>query len=393
MSTVRTVPWFGAVQRFKRGYERLHPSSQMIGLQLWLPLFFVVLFVACYIDAFHSPAPHGVPVGFAGPAPAAGQLDEVLGKAVPGGFEVRPVAAGGERAALGEVRGGDLAAVYIPRSAESAVLVYASANGAEIKLTVTQVFQALAAASRVSLTTRDLAPLPASDAAGTAALYVSLAATIAGYMVGMFTGMMGAPLRRRTRWAFVAGCAVVFALLISVLTDFAVGALTGHFWALWATLLCTSLAVGLAVDGLGYYFARFVTGAALVLFVFLNIPSSGGAIPADFVPEPFRWLNQVVVGDGVIAIVRHVYYGAGPGLATGVWRLSAYAAAGLVLALAGPYYAAWRHRRRAELGLPAGGMMGHAQHQLTMAAAANSAAEEESTGTAVEAEAVIEGDR
>jgi len=74
------------------------------------------------------------------------------------------------------------------------------------------------------------------------------------------------------------------------------------------------------------------------------------------VPVPFRWLNQVVVGDGVIAIVRDVYYGAGPGLGTGVWRLAAYAAAGL-------------------------------------AATATPAQEEESTGTAVEAEAVIAGER
>jgi hypothetical protein len=28
----------------------------MIGLQLWLPLFFVVVFVTCYINALHSPA-------------------------------------------------------------------------------------------------------------------------------------------------------------------------------------------------------------------------------------------------------------------------------------------------------------------------------------------------
>jgi hypothetical protein len=393
---VRTVPWFRAVQRFKRGYERLHPSAQMIGLQLWLPLVFAVLFVACYIGAFHSPAPRGVPVGVVGPAAAAREFGAVLGKAIPGGFNVRPVDPGGEQAALNEVRRGDLAALYAPQSKGRAVLTYAAANGKQLQLTVTQTFQGLAAASGVILTTRDVAPLPAADIAGTVPLYVSLVGTIAGYMVGMFTGMMGGPLKRRTRWGILAGASLVLSLLVAVLAEFAVGALSGHFWALWATVLCTSVAVGLVVDGLGYYLNRFVTGAALVLFVFLNIPSSGGAIPVDLVPEPFHWLSHVVIGDGVIAILRDVFYGAGPGLPYGIWRLAAYAAAGLLLALAGPHYAAWRYRRRSQLGLPVGGMMGHAQYQLMSAAAARAAADhapseqEESSGSAAEAEAVIE---
>jgi hypothetical protein len=393
---VRTVPWFGSVQRFKRRYERLHPAVQMIGLQLWLPFFFAVLFIGCYIAAFHSPTPRGVPVGVVGPPSAASELGAALEAAVPGGFSVRPVDPGSEAAAMNEVRRGDLAALYAPGPGRRAVLTYAAANGQELALIVTQSVAGLAAATGTTVTTSNIAPLPASDAGGTVPLYAALVATIAGYMTGMFTGMMGGPLRRRTRWAILGGTSFVLSLVMTVLIEFGVDALRGHFLALWATLLCTGVAVGLVVDGLGYYFGRFVTGAALVLFVFLNIPSSGGAIPADLVPQPFHWLNHVVIGNGVIAILRDVYYGAGPGLSFGAWRLACYAAAGLLLAWAGPRYAGWRQHRRALLGLPAGGMLGHAQYQLMTAAGARAEADhapseaEESTGSVAEAEAVIE---
>lgn len=390
---VRTVPWFGAMQAYKRRYERLHPSVQMIGLQLWLPLLFVALFALCYVNAFHSPAPHDVQVGVVGQQ-AATQVNEAFDKAVPGGFEVSAVAPG---AAAGDVRSAALVAVYDPTTAGGPTLTIASANGTSNTQVIEKVFQATAAATHTTLQVKDVAPLPASDSAGTTALYVSLVATIGGYMVGMFTAMMGGQLKRRVRFGILAVSFIPLSLLAAILIDPVVGALHGHFFELWMVLLATMAAVGLTVNGLGYYFNRFVTGVALVLFVFLNIPASGGAIAADLVPEPFHWLNHVVIGGGTVPLLRDIFYQAGPGAQVGLWRLAIYAAVGLLLTIPGPAYARWRHHRRALLGLPAGGMMAHAQHQLmTMAQAASKPAHEaevssdDASGTATEAEAVID---
>ena len=390
-TTVRTVPWFGAMQAFKRRYERLHPSVQMIGLQLWLPVCFVILFVLCYVNAFHSPTPHDMPVGVVG-TQAASQVDAGLEKALPGGFSVTRLASVDSDA----IRTGRLVAVYDPSTAGGPTLVIGSAAAGSANVSaVENTFRPLAAASGAPLQVKDIAPLPASDSSGTVALYVSLVATIGGYMVGMFCGMMGGPLKRRTRFGILAGSAVVMSIVAATLTGPIVGALHGHFLELWAIMFATMLAVGLVVNGLGYFLGRFVTGAALLVFVFLNIPASGGAMPVDMVGEPFRWLNHVVVGGGIIPLIRSVFYDAGPGAHVGIWRLAVYAVAGLALAWVGPAYARWRYHRRALLGLPAGGMMAHAQRQLMLAAqqaAAQSGrpADEDASGTAVEAEALVE---
>lgn len=391
MTHVRTVPWFDAMQAFKRRYERLHPSVQMIGLQLWLPVCFVIAFVICYVGSFHSPTPHDVPVGVVG-ADAAQQVEAGLAKALPGGFAITPLTSVDAAA----VRTGELVAVFDPAGADGPTLtVGPAASGSASAQTVEATFRGLTEANGAILKIDNIAPLPPSDSAGTVALYVSLVGTIGGYMVGMFCGMMGAPLKRRTRIEILAGAGLVMSVIAAILIGPVVGALDGHFLKLWGILFATMLSVGLVVNGLGYFLNRFVTGAALLLFVFLNIPASGGAIPVDLVPEPFRWLNHIVLGGGIVPLIKATFYGTGPGAHVGLWRLLVYAVIGLALAAVGPYYAQWRHHRRALLGLPAGGMMAHAQQQLMAAQRAAALQQqapepEEASGTAVEAEAVLE---
>ena len=164
----------------------------------------------------------------------------------------------------------------------------------------------MAATQDVTLQQTDLAPLPSRDSYGTSLFYLTLVWTIAGYMVAMFVGMMGSGLGHRVRLGIIAGGAVVLSLLSTLIVRFLIGAVDAHFWALWATGLGTGLAIGLVVNGLAYFFGRFVTGAALLLFVFANIPSSGGAFPPEFMPEPFRSLHSVVSGTGTIDVLRSV---------------------------------------------------------------------------------------
>src|ERR1700712_257183 len=66
---------------YRRWYSKLHPSLQLIGLQLWLPLFFIVAFCLCYVAAFHSPHPHDVPVGVVG---ETSQVQQKLDQTAPG---------------------------------------------------------------------------------------------------------------------------------------------------------------------------------------------------------------------------------------------------------------------------------------------------------------------
>ena len=84
----------------------------------------------------------------------------------------------------------------------------------------------------------------------------------------------------------------------------------------------------------------------MVVFVFLSVPASGAAYPPWMMPEPFAWLNHVVVGSGITEMIKHTVYGVGPGNARGCIMMGCYAVAGLVLMLVGkPYWEARRVRR------------------------------------------------
>jgi hypothetical protein len=215
----------------------------------------------------------------------------------------------------------------------------------------------------------DVAPLPAGDDnLGTVSFFITLVATLGGYLLGVFCGQQGAPLPRRDRWSVVAATGILISLLVTVISGPILGAFTGHFFEIWAITYATLLGAGLVTDALGYYFGRFVVAPALVLFVFINVPSGGGTYPVTFVPGIFRWLNHIVLSSYDVPLMRHVLYGAGPHVTRGIYGLAAYGAAGVILALAGPHFRRWRQHRRAELGLSPGGMMADASLQLALGA-------------------------
>ncbi len=345
-------PWM----RFRRQYSRLSPPVQMIGLQLWLPLVFVIAFCLCYINAFHQPSPKDIKVAVVGTGPAAVTLADRLEGTSNGMLSVS--VASSVDAARGDVRDGDLAAAFTPGAAnQPARLLVASGAQFQLAEVVQQTFAPVAAAEGTTLAVDDLAPLPKHDSYGTSGFYIALVWTIAGYMVGMFIGMMGQTLKHRVRLGLIVGSGFVLSLLGTLFAGPVVGAVHGHFLSLWLLGWLTTISVGLVVNGLSYYIGRFVTGAALILFVFLNIPASGGAFPASFVPEPFKWLHPYVFGTGVLDVLRGIVYDVGPGIGSGATIIGVYAAIGLVLTVVGKPFFDRRNRLRAERGKPVSMML------------------------------------
>jgi len=321
--------------RFRRWYSTLHPSLQLIGLQLWLPLFFIVGFCLCYIAAFHAPHPHDVPIAVVG---SSSQLGTALEEAQPGVYEVRSYA--DVEAARSAVTSGHAAVAWDP---SSSTIYKASAHQYQVSALIPAMLTPVLEAGGATPTVTDLAPLPAYDEYGTVSLYLMLAWCIGGYMVAMFIGLMGAPLRHRTRMTVIVVGGVVISLVTNVLAGPVVGAVQGHFAELvllgWAWIV----AIGLTVNGISYFVGRFVALPAMIVFVFLSMPASGGAYPAWFMPQPFAWLNAVVVGSGITEMLKRVLYDVGPGYGRGLTMLVSYAVAGLVLTLVGKRW--WEARR------------------------------------------------
>jgi hypothetical protein len=340
--------------RYRAWYEGLPTGLQMIGLQVWLPVVFTVAFVFCYVAAFHAPAFRDIPVAVVGPAGAVQPLAGSLAASSKETFTTDVVPS--LQAAREAVRAGTYIAAYVPGH-EGGQLIVASANSFQLSDVVLQFFGSAAAASHARLTVTDLAPLPAWDSFGTSLFYLALLPTISGYMVSMFVGMTGAGLKHWQRFSIFTATSVLLPLLGLLPARYAVHAFQGHFLAVWLIASATSFAVGCVVNGLAYFTGRFVTGFALVIFVFINIPSSGGAFAPELLPEPFRRLHALVAGTGTVNLLRHTVYGVGPAVWRGWLLLGVYAASGVALALIGKPYFTRRMKRRDAAGKPPTMMM------------------------------------
>ena len=163
----------GQENGYRRWFQTLHPSLQLIGLQLWMPLFFIVGFCLCYVFAFHAPHPHDVPVALVGSDPT---LVAAVGKALPGEyvFHVYDSLASAKR----DVLAGSMAVAYDPSANE---FFKASAHQFQVASLVPATLSAVieaggAAAPKVT----ELAPLPTYDEYGTVSMYVMLAWCIGG---------------------------------------------------------------------------------------------------------------------------------------------------------------------------------------------------------------------
>jgi hypothetical protein len=326
-------------------YSKLPPAGQMIGLQLWLPLFFIIAFCFCYIAAFHSPKFHDAPVAVVN-SPAASVVTEQLDQQSPGTFQFNYFAT--EEEARDAVRdGSDAAALIVPDQADAApTVVMASAHQYQAAQLVTGSFTKAFAANGVVVTIDDIAPLPPGDSFGQGAMYLMLSWCIGGYMVAMFIGMMGAPLKHVERVGILVGGAIVVALLANLLAGPVIGVFdSSHYWPMVGLSFLWILAIGLFVNGMSYFFGRFITGPALLLFVFLSIPSSGAAFPAWMVPSFFQHLQPYVVGHGITEMIKRVVYGVGDPYWQGFLLMFAYAFIGVVAMFVGKR---WREAKEVD---------------------------------------------
>ncbi|WIB36879.1 ABC transporter permease [Curtobacterium sp. MCJR17_043] len=239
------------IGRYRRWYSTLHPSLQLIGLQLWMPLFFIVGFCLCYVFAFHAPHPHDVPVALVGSDPS---FVAAVQKALPGEFVFHTYDS--LAAAKRDVLAGSMAVAYDP---STNTFFKASAHQFQVANLVPATLTAVSTGIGVATPqVTELAALPARDEYGTVPMYVMLAWCIGGYMVAMFIGIMGGPLRHRTRMTVIVVGGLVISVITNTLAGPVVGAISGHFVPLVLIAWGWIVAIGLAVNGLSYFVGRFI---------------------------------------------------------------------------------------------------------------------------------------
>jgi hypothetical protein len=299
-------------------------------------LFLQLGFILSYVGAFHSPRPVRIPLGVVAPRGVATQVAAELNK-IPSD-PVRAMVIRDTSDARRGIEGTDLsAALVVSTTSKTDTLLVASADGSSIVTAVELVMRDAEASLHRSVAVVDVVPLQAGDGRGLTGFYLVTGWIVGGYLVaallGISSGARPATLRRCIfRLLAVVPYAVLSGLGGAIIVGPVLGALNGHFVALWglgALLVFAASAVTMAFQTL---FGVIGIGITVLFFVVLGNPSAGGAYQAALLPPFWRALSGALPnGAGVDSVRRIVYFGA-RGIGGDLGVIALYVVGGVVVA-------------------------------------------------------------
>lgn len=295
---------------------------------LTLPLFFMIMFPLCYITALHLPVPHDLPVAVVGAGAAS--FIATAAPALGGRFTLVPVDTPQQATDMIFQQTVKAAYVTAPPGQPADVLV-AGADGRVMTQLVPSALQPFAAQVGNTVRTVDVAPLAPGDGNGIGLMFFMLIVCIVGFMTANILGNAAFFLPMRTRVAISAGVAVltpiVLYLFMGAWLQILVGS-AGQILGVIALGAVTSFTVGLMTTALVAFLGKWALFPGMLVFVFLNIPSSNSAYPAEIVPPIFGWISEWHLGAGFVDAVRAILYLDNAGLGrhlvvVGLWLLVA----------------------------------------------------------------------
>lgn len=305
-------------------------------LLLMVAVFLIQLaFLLSYVGSFHHPEPQRVPVAVAAPQEFADQLGDLPGEPL-GTTAVKDEAEARERVME---RKAEAAYLMDPSGTDDTLLV-ASAAGQSVTKAVTETAKKAAADAGRQLSTEDIAPAGKEDNGSLTAFYLIVGWLVGGYlaasMLGVTAGARPANLSRAfIRLAAMAVYAVLSGLGGAVLVDPVLGALPGHFAALWGIGALVVFGAGAITIGLQVLCGVVGIGLAILIFVVLGNPSAGGAYQASMIPPFWRTIGEWLPAGAGVSAVRNTVYFAGNALTSPLVVLSVWAVLGVVLTAVG----------------------------------------------------------
>jgi hypothetical protein len=242
-------------------------------------LFIGVAFLASNVAALHDPRPHDVPVAVSG-APAA-RLQTALDQRVPGGYDVSEVPDVGHAVRRREAYGG--------LDARRGVVIVAGANGYQATTAIAQALSSSAADLGFKQAgVVDAVPLQPGDPNGLSLQQIVLGTIIGGFMMGVLTAQLALGEALWRRIAAYLGFGLAFGLLGALVLDPLLGVLTGHFFAVWACIGVTALAISTSVGALARMLGQAALPIASLVFLIIGNPSAGASAPTEFLPGFYR---------------------------------------------------------------------------------------------------------
>jgi hypothetical protein len=262
------------------------------------------LFTLSYSLALGRPTPHHVPAALVGSRASAPRLLAALEQATDQNLRLIPMRS--VRYAEREIeRQRVYAAVVLgppPR------LLIASAAGVSVARLLEQAAAQASLTARTHIRVVDLRPLPHKDPQGLVSFYVTLAATILGF-VSMFQLRANAGGMSLRGWfAAVGALAAVGGLLLAVVTDPLLGSLNGPFAELWGALAAQIVVAALFNCTMLTLIGRWAIIPTWGLFVALGNASSGGAVAPPLLPAFYGFIGRYLPTGATVEAVRNAVY-------------------------------------------------------------------------------------
>jgi len=296
-----------AHRRDVRRVHRLaaHPSYRAAAVVILIASVMGAVFASFYLDALGRPTARALAVGVVGADAAQDPYVRALDETTSHGLVLTRFATAAQAERAVELQ--EVYAVVLVGGDGAVRLETSSASGASVTRVLAQASTAAQERTGTRLTTTDLHPLPPSDPSGLSAFYVTIAATIIGF-IGTFQLRANArPLDLR-EWLVATGIlAVLASLLIVVAGDRLLGLplpFVETWWALGLQMATASSFSALMSVLIG----RWALLPTWMLFVLLGNTSSGGAVSPALLPQPFAFLHQWLPSGATVSALRAAAY-------------------------------------------------------------------------------------
>ncbi|MFC9947803.1 ABC transporter permease [Streptomyces pratensis] len=303
------------------------PNRRAIAVILLVPLI-----VTLSLWAFSWPAarlaPRDLPVGIAGAAPAADQLQKQFEQRK-GAFEIHRYddAAAAREAIEDRVVYG---AVVI--TGKGPQLLTASAASPVVSQLLTEAAKGAAPAG-TAVPVTDVVAAPTADPRGAALGASFLPLALAGVAAGALVTLMKLGGARAA--LTLAGAAGLVGIAATAIAHSWLGVLTGDWWTEAGAVGLTVLAIGSAVGGLAALLGTKGIGAGALLMVLLGNSFSGVTSAPELLPEPVGAIGQWLPPGAGGSLLRSVAFFDGAAAGGAVLTLAVWAALGLAAVLIG----------------------------------------------------------
>lgn len=262
------------------------------------------IFAVSYTLALARPTPHHIPAGIVEGARIEPTLVQALERNLNGALDFRSYSAARAKHALAtqQIFG------MLRRDRGRPELAVAGAAGVQVARDLEQAANAVPASDGGPLRTVDTHPLPSSDPNGLSAFYVTIAATLLGF-VTMFQLRANAPGVSSRGWlACITALALGGGLLMTVATASIIGALQGSFVELWAALATEVAIAALFNSVMISLLGRWAILPTWGLLVAIGNAASGGAVPAPLLPAFYGFVGRFLPNGATVETIRNIVY-------------------------------------------------------------------------------------